>query len=95
MDPTVKWIGGGTAAIVLLLGGLTIAANRPGETPPAKAAAAVPAPTPAEDMALTPEPAAPAHSVSRRQGTPRSSLNVLLMAASRPAHNFAASTGRA
>ncbi len=62
MDPTVKWIGGGTAAIVLLLGGLTIAANRPGETPPAapaKAAAAVPAPAPAEDMALAPEPAAP------------------------------------
>jgi lipoprotein-anchoring transpeptidase ErfK/SrfK len=60
MNPAVKWIGGGTAAIVLLLGGLTIAANRPGATPsaePAKPAAAAPAP--AEETALAPEPVAP------------------------------------
>ena len=38
MNPAVKWIGGGTAAIVLALGAALIAGNRPDETPQVKSA---------------------------------------------------------
>ena len=61
MNPAVKWIGGGTAAIVLALGAALIAGNRPDEAPQVKSAdtreSAVSSPDNAGTAAVEPAPA--------------------------------------
>ena len=61
MNPAVKWIGGGTAAIVLALGAALIAGNRPDEAPQVKSAdtreAAVSPPGNTGTAAVEPAPA--------------------------------------